>query len=1069
MNSFKNFSIKQRFFILFFICITTFIGFGTFALIGLNNLAQVTQDLYNQSSKVSDAAVKGKLNLIKIDSSIKGVILLSNSDKIQIEINKVTQYETDLQKNLDAIGENSVDPNTKRNLQDANNLLSKWWKPQREQIIKDVLAGKKDDAIDISEGISSDFVDQLELDLSNIYLSSSDNEISLIEESNSLQASQRITLIITLVILISILTLSFIMVITSILNPINRLKEHMIKTSNSGDLEEYEITQKHEIAEMAKNYNILINKLKNEFWINDTLNSLNDEMDGNVSVKELTQKAINFLSRSLNAGNGTFYIHNIKENKLILNSSFAFTERERLSNIYELGQGIIGQVALERKPILLTNVRKSEAAICTGTIYEAPLNVYAFPLIYEAELYGVIELSSFETVNKQKQQFIEAASDIIAINLYSAIQNQTIKELLEVSEKATKEAQEISLQLINANEILEEQQRQLQVQTEELQQTNAQLEEQQQILQQQSEELQQTNTQLEENQMHIEEQSKLLNIKNKELEKSGEEILARSKDYEMANIYKSQFLANVSHELKTPLNSIILLSKLLIRGSKDTTAGDAQEKIKVIFNSGQLLLSLINDFLDLSKIEAGKIDINYRIFNSSELTSELSDLFNENAMEKDIKFIVEDQFKDNIYGDKEKVSQVVRNFLSNAFKFTDKGSIKLKIEKDTQCESNVVFSVMDTGIGIHENNLDAIFEEFHQGDGSISRKYGGTGLGLTISSKLCTLMKGKIKVTSELGMGSTFLLYLPSEVPHQAISKQEAAVTISNQQHNIVKVQNKEIKNKKHKKLLIIQDDINLIQSIMAISEGIGFVTLTSNSGAEGLKLIKEKEKKIDSILLDLALPCENVIELLKEINNELEIKNLRIPVIVYTGMEISKEQEKEIKLYADSIIIKTKNSYERLLDELTLILHNIKSEDEYKNIITSKINKDRALNLDNKKILIADDDPRNIFALAAALEDYGAEIIEAENGEVALEKLENEAVDLILMDIMMPVMNGYEAIKSIRNTDKIKHIPIIVTTAKSLKGDSEKCMEAGANDYISKPIDYDVLITLVKAWINKA
>ena len=396
----------------------------------------------------------------------------------------------------------------------------------------DVLAGKKDDAIYISKGISSDFVDQLEIDLNNIYLSSSDNEISLIQEADTLQASAKITLIITLVILISILTLAFIMMIISILKPINRLKEHMIKTSNSGNLKEYKIIQKSEIAEMAKNYNILINKLKNEFWINDIRNSLNDEMAGNISVKELTQKAINFLSRSLDAGNGAFYTHNNnKENELILNSSFAFTERERLSNIYEFGQGIVGQVALERKPILLTNVRKSEAAICTGTIYEAPLNVYAFPLIYNNELYGVIELSSFETFNELKQQFIEVASNTIAINLYSAIQNEKIKQLLQVSEKATKKAQEVSVQLINANEVLEEQQRQLQVQTEELQQTNAQLEEQQQILQQQSEEMQQTNAQLEENQSYMEEQSKLLSIKNEELEKSRIEILARSKDW----------------------------------------------------------------------------------------------------------------------------------------------------------------------------------------------------------------------------------------------------------------------------------------------------------------------------------------------------------------------------------------------------------------------------------------------------------------------------------------------------------------------------------------------------------
>jgi len=1067
MNIFKNFSIKKRFFTLFFICIATFVGFGIFALTELDNLAQVTQKLYTQSSKVSDAAVNAKLDLVKINSSIKDVILLSSSDEIQSEINKVSQYDVDLQKNLDIIDENSVDANTKRNLQDANDLFSKWWKPQREKIIKDVEAGKKDDAIDISKGISSDFIDQLELDINNIYLTSSDNQISLIQESNKLQGSAKITLIITLVILISILTLAFITMIMSIIIPINKLKEHMIKTSNSGDLEEYQVTQNNELGEMAKSYNKVINKLKNEFWINDIRNSLNEQMAGNNSVKELTQKAINFLSRSLDVGNGTFYIHNNKENKLALDSSFAFTERERLSNTYEFGEGIVGQVALEKQPILLKNVRKSEGTICTGTINEAPSNIYAFPLIYDNELYGVIELSSFETFNELKQKLIEAASNIIATNLYSAIQNEQIKQLLEVSEKAKKEAQEVSIQLVNTNEVLEEQQRQLQVQTEELQQTNTQLEEHQQILQQQSEEMQQTNAQLEENQLHIEEQARLLRIKNEELEKSRIEILAKSKDYEMANKYKTQFLANMSHELRTPLNSIILLSKLLTKSRKDITIQDEQEKIKVIYKAGQDLLRLINDILDLSKIEAGKIDLDYKHFNSSEIIEELSELFNETAIEKNIQFICEDKFEYSIYGDQERISQVLKNFLSNAFKFTDNGSVKLKIERDTEWENNLVFSVIDTGIGISKNKLDMIFDEFHQADGSISRKYGGTGLGLSISNRLSELMKGKIKVISEPDMGSTFSLYLPLTVQGQAVYEEEEIVATSSEQESIVNGIYKEIKNKKHKSLLIIEDDISLLQSIKAISEGIGFRALTSNNGTEGLKLIEENE--IDGIVLDLGLPDIEGIELLKKINRSLKQKNLSIPVIIYTGMDISNEQEKEIMLYADSIIIKTTNSFERLLDELTLILHWVNSDKEYKNIITSKINKDSALNLENKKILIVDDDPRNIFVLAAALEEYGAEIIEAENGKVALEKLENEVCDLILMDIMMPVMNGYEAIKAIRSTDAIKRIPIIATTAKSLKGDREKCMEAGANDYISKPIDYDVLITLVKAWINKA
>lgn len=1071
MNVFKNISIKQRFLILFLVCIITFIGFGVFALIELNKMTEVTNNLYNQSSNVSDATVNAKVNLVKINSSMRDVILASSSTEIEKEVNKVTQYESELQKNLEVIKENTDDFNIKRNLEDSNNILSKWWKPEREKIIKYMQEGKKDDSIKIAKGISSDFVEQLEVNLSNIYINSLSNTVRLMEESNRLQSTQKTTLILTLLILISILLVLFILIITSILTPINNLKDHMIRITNSGELEEYKLTQKGEIADMAKNYNILINKLKTELWINKNRNLLNNKMAGSMSVDEFTQNTINALCKLLEAENGAFYIFNHDKNNLILNSTFARTEAQRVCNICELGDGISGQVALERRPILLKNVTR----LGSLSINIVSLNVYAFPLIYEGKVHGVIELSSFEAFDDLKQKFTEIISSTIAINLFSEIQNEKIKELLAVSEEATNKAQEMSNQLKSANEELEEHQRQLQVQTEELQQTNSQLEEQQQILQQQSEEMQQTNAQLEEHQLQLEEQARLLSAQNDELEMSKKEILKRAEAYEMANKYKSQFLANMSHELRTPLNSIILLSNLLIRSSKEKISDNVQEKIKVIYNAGNHLHKLINDILDLSKIEAGKIDLNYRYFNSGELIEELEEMFDQFAKEKNLEFILEDNFNDTFYSDKEKISQVLRNFLVNAFKFTDKGSVEFKIKRDEdgKGKNNIIFSVKDTGIGISKDKLDIIFEEFNQADGSISRKYGGTGLGLAISSKLSEVMGGEIKVESELGIGSTFYLSLPLTVLEKDISNEEVAVTINTDNtdntNNIEEQKNKEIKSKKHKNLLIIEDDKNLGEAIKAISEGIGFVSLISSTGADGLKTIDEHE--VDGILLDLGLPDIKGIDLLKEIKKSLQLKKLNVPVIIYTGMEISAEKEKELKLYADSIIIKTTNSDERLLDELTLILHKVKNknQEQYKSIMTSRINKDRALNLDNKKILIVDDDPRNIFVLAVALEDYGAEIIEAENGKEALERLENESVDLILMDIMMPVMNGYEAIKEIRNTDKIKHIPIIATTAKSLKDDREKCMAAGANDYISKPIDYDVLITLIKAWINKA
>lgn len=1060
MNILKKCTIRQRFLALFFVCILTFIGFGIFALFQLSGLAKLTNSLYNQSAKVSNAAVNAKVDLIKINSALKDAILSGNTKEVQEPINKIDLYNDDLQKNLDIISQNSSDPDIEKNLDDINNILSKWWKPQRDKIIDNVLSGKTSEAISVSNGISLNFVDQLEFDLDSIYSNSSNNEIDLIQQSNRTENSVRITLIATLITLTVILLVLFMIIMRSILMPINDLINHMIKTAGSGNFEEYKINQKDEISEMAKHYNLLIHNLKTKLWVNNAQNSLKDEISNSSSVIELTQKVINYLSRNLEVGKGTFYTYVKLENKLVLTSSFAFSEREKLSNIYEIGEGVIGQVALEKKPIHLKKVSQTESVISTATILEPPSNIYAFPLVYENELYGVIELSSFDYFSDFKKNFLDEVSNTIAVNLYSEIQRERIKELLKRSEESEREAKKMSAELKNTNEVLEEQQRQLQVQAEELQQSNSQLEEQQQILQQQSEELQQTNSQLEEHQIQMEEQSRTLSFKNQELEKSREEILSRTRELEAANKYKSQFLANVSHELRTPLNSIILLSNLLIRNGKDKFEAGTMEKFKVIYNSGQHLLRLISNILDLSKIEAGKMEFNYNYFNTGSLTIEIADIFNEMAREKNIEFIIEDDFKGEFYGDKDKIAQIIRNFLSNAFKFTEKGHVKLKIEKQND---NLVFSVSDTGIGISRDKLNIVFEEFHQGDGSISRKYGGTGLGLSISSKLCEIMKGKIEVTSELGFGSTFYLNLPFEAAQNDISNNEIAAAVGNDSKNLLQIHKENlVKNN----LLIIEKSESLQKSVKNLSEGIGFNTITAHDYEEGIKFIKECE--IHGVLLDLEFKDDKEIFLLKEIYKTLNLKNTKCPIIIYTSVSMSLDQEKQLNLYADRIIIKTANSDERLMDELTLILHKVNNKEENKSIITSKINKDTALDLINKKILIVDDDPRNIFVLAAALEEYNAEIIEAENGKIALNILENQRVDLILMDIMMPVMNGYDTIKKIRSLDNMKDIPIIVTTAKSLKGDKEKCMAAGANDYISKPINYDILITLIKAWINK-
>ncbi|MFZ5985555.1 MAG: response regulator, partial [Bacillota bacterium] len=929
-------------------------------------------------------------------------------------------------------------------------------------------------------------------------------------------------------------------------------------------------------VEMSGYYNQLVRKLKEYFWIKDGRSSLNEELAGNIPLSELTLKAVSFLARITDSGHGVFYIYNNEEKVLHLNASYAFTEKDQMSNKYALGEGLVGQAALERKPILLKNVKRQDALIVAGTIREAPLNIYTLPLVYEDELYGVIELSSFEPFTTLKQEFLKDASKIISVNLYSAIQSQRIRNLLKISESAQKEAKRKADELKEANEELEEQQRLLQQQTEELQQTNAQLEEQQQLLQQQSEELQQTNSQLEEQQQLLEEQSRLLNTKNQDLEISREELLKRSEELERVSKYKSEFLANMSHELRTPLNSIILLAKMLDRKMTNELSQKDREKINIIYKAGQELLRLINDILDLSKIESGKLSLNVTTFNSSELLEDLKQMFEGVSKEKNIRFVLEDDLDTKLKGDKDKISQILRNFLSNAFKFTEEGSVTLKVMPDEDREGGVVFSVIDTGIGISENKLSMIFEEFQQGDGSISRKYGGTGLGLSISRKLTDLMKGEVRLNSREGEGSTFSLYLPDLIYKQN-DKADLIIKHSDADRQYSSEKSKKV-------IMVIEDDKDFAHYIENINSSAGFETLLAYSGREGLDMLKKH--KVDGILLDLKLPDVSGVEVLRELKSTIELRkipvhiisvcdednklkkmgalgykqkpvnedeikelvsrmiafsekspknllvieddtiqqdaireliesreiklkivdaeekarcelargiydavvldlelkdgnginicrfigeqNIQIPVIIYTGKDLSVDQEKEIRRYADSIIVKTANSEERLLDEVTLFLHKVKGNVDHGHYLFSKMKRECALSLDRKRILIVDDDPRNVFVLASALEDYGAEIIDADNGKSALEMLRKYKTDLILLDIMMPVMDGYETIRAIRNDKELRDIPIIALTAKSLKGDREKCIEAGANDYISKPVDYDVLTRLVKAWIVK-
>jgi len=659
----------------------------------------------------------------------------------------------------------------------------------------------------------------------------------------------------------------------------------------------------------------------------------------------------------------------------------------------------------------------------------------------------------------------------------------------------------------------------------------------------------------------------------------------------------------MSHELRTPLNSLLILSKDLSENRNENLDSIQVESAEIIYKSGCDLLVLINEVLDLSKIEAGKMSLNIENVLLKNFTNELVREFKHHAEQKGLilNAKLDKELPEFIRTDSQRLNQIMKNLLSNAIKFTKKGSVSIRINKNT--ESTVIIAITDTGIGIQEDKQTAIFEAFQQAEGGTSRKYGGTGLGLSISRELAKLLGGEIKLSSKLNEGSTFSLIIPLEIQEQQEPvikntpysyRERESVVFKSHITNDTKYLNypninddRDIITVDDKTVLIIEDDLQFASILFKQANNKGFKCLSAATGEDGLVLaskfkpqaiildmilpgingdivlselkanpsvrhipvhiISAKERSlepikegaieylmkpvtkedleeafnkienfvnrkmknlliiedddnsrkamriligngdvkcyeagtgkealamylqnhIDCIILDIGLPDMSGFELIHKLEN---IKGHKLPpIIVYTGKELTKEENNELQKYAESIIIKGVKSEERLLDETALFLHRtISNLPKSKQLIINNLYDKEAV-FHSKKILLVDDDMRNLFALSKILKERGMEIIKAENGKNALEMLEmHPNIDLVLMDIMMPEMDGYEAMKRIRSQMKFKKLPLIALTAKAMKDDKQKCIDAGANDYITKPIDAERLLSLMRVWLSK-
>jgi CheY-like chemotaxis protein/CHASE3 domain sensor protein len=927
-------------------------------------------------------------------------------------------------------------------------------------------------------------------------------------------------------------------------------------------------------------------------WLGGGQTLLAERLLGQPQVQELADRSLEFLAEYLNCVVAALYLRDEHSGDLTRVSGYGFSEDASLKEHFYKGEGLVGQAARRRRLICLDELPVDYIKVASSLGEGQPVSVVLVPLQSEDRVNGVIELAFMRKLDLREREFLEAISGSVGTTLEAARYRQRLQEVLDQTQQLNEELQTQQEELRAANEELEQQARvlkesqaHLETQQAELEQTNEKLSEQAQVLADQRDELDQRNTTLGRIQAQLEE---------------------RAEELQRASRYKSEFLANMSHELRTPLNSSLILAKLLAENGNGNLDDEQVKFAESIYSAGNDLLNLINDILDIAKVEAGKLEVRPERTQLASMLESLRDVFVPMAGERGLDFRIEQQgeLPQVLFTDRQRAEQILRNLLSNAFKFTDRGGVTLSVSR--QDDHYLAFAVRDTGIGIAADQQQAIFEAFRQADGTTNRRYGGTGLGLSISRDLAGLLGGSISVSSAPGEGSTFTLLLPERMvegvaqskpmetlqvmapqPVPATPEIPAAASAMPRTPAPFADDREQLEERGGRRVLVVEDEVRFARILFDLAHELGYACLVATSADEGLELAQQYRP--DAILLDMRLPDGSGLsvlqrlkddaqtrhipvhvvsvedqteaalhlgavgyalkptsrEQLKEVFGKLEAKlnqqvkrvllveddplqrdsvarligdedieitavalagealeklretvfdcmiiDLKLPdmlgnellrrmaeedicsfppVIVYTGRNLTRDEEAELLKYSRSIIIKGARSPERLLDEVTLFLHKVEAElsSERQRMLKTARSRDKLF--EGRRLLLVDDDVRNIFALSSALEQKGAAVEVARNGHEALAKLrERDDIDLVLMDVMMPEMDGYEATRQIRQEERWKNLPIIAVTAKAMKDDQERCREAGANDYLAKPIDLDRLFSLIRVWMPK-
>ncbi|RKQ35621.1 response regulator [Oceanobacillus halophilus] len=1014
--------------------------------------------------------------------ALRNLLLYQSETTIQTEIENIRSISIRISENINAL-ETHATTSEQRRLIEQLTSANKQFNDYKNEVILLVNNGDTQQAISLMDTESADLHNQFFELIPEVTTAFESDMVSSIQTAkadfNRYVMMESIILGIVIIFIMSILFRS-VWMLTSRLNKVSKIMSRIANGKTELNTK-VEVLANDEIDEVAQSFNQMTasveekrEKEKDLIWTKTHLAQVTTNLSGQKSVESLSQTFLSQVVPLVRGSHAVFYVKEemseIKDPIFQLRASYAFKERKHMTNEFHLGEGIIGQAVLEKTPIILSNVPSDYIAVKSGLGEAPPLNLYVLPILFEGEVKAVLEIGSFETFSEKEQDFLEELIDDFGIILDSITGRIKLAKALEESQTLMEEIQAQS-------EELQTQQDELKTTNEELEQQTEALKRSEEKLQLQQEELEQANVELEEKANSLEEQNRKFEQKNYELETARAELEERAKQLALSSKYKSEFLANMSHELRTPLNSMLILSKLLADNMDGTLSDKQVEYAKTIHSSGKDLLTLINDILDLSKIESGKMDVHPSKVLLKDLTTFVESNFKPVADNKNLRFRIEvnQDTPESLYTDETKIQQVLKNLLGNAFKFTKTGHVSLYIDYD-HSKSLFVFTVQDTGIGISKDKQQLIFEAFQQADGTTSRKFGGTGLGLSISKEIATLLGGTIHVESKEGEGSTFTFSIESfdeKKTNSTIQEVAAATehTASNPDSEKEEMEPKsnsestsEIDDNNHiKRLLIVDDDLNQRNSLMELIGDMNVIMKAVSSGVEALEELKRSP--FDCIILDLGLTDTTGFQLLEEIMEKNIASNLK--VFVYTGRDLTSKEELYLNKYAQTIIIKDEHSPHRLKEELELYLNQNLQYTSPLGLPKSVIHNSEDAELKGKRILLVDDDIRNVYALSSILEHYGMEIIFAENGLEGLGILQNNPeIDLVLMDIMMPEMDGYEATRRIREMPDFSNLPIIALTAKAMKDDRKKCLEAGASDYIVKPVDTDQLISLIKVWL---